>query len=122
MTYTYAIMLVSEATYQEVRAALIEADYHQAIHHKDGRECLDMRGIALQVAPTATPTEAQTLRQMTLAMREADQHFERVGGGTRHYLRDCLFPVLAKHGIGLHFVPTAAQTERITSADEVEEE
>ena len=46
-------------------------------------------------------TEAELIRRMTAAMREADPIFERVGGSTRHYVRDCLMPVLAKHRLQL---------------------
>jgi hypothetical protein len=45
--------------------------------------------------------EAELLRRMTAAMREADETFERVGGSTRHHVRDCLLPVLKKHGLEL---------------------
>lgn len=39
--------------------------------------------------------------RLTAAMREADATHERVGGGTRHYVRDCLLPILSRHGIGV---------------------
>ena len=45
MTYTYAILEVSQATYDEIRLRLIAADYAHAI---DGT-VIDMHGIALQV-------------------------------------------------------------------------
>lgn len=48
--------------------------------------------------------EAKLLRRMTAAMREADQTFERVGGSTRHHVRDCLLPILAKHGLELRLI------------------
>jgi hypothetical protein len=51
---------------------------------------------------TAAETrEAELVRRMTAAMREADETFERVGGSTRHHVRDCLLPVLIKHGLRL---------------------
>jgi hypothetical protein len=31
-------------------------------------------------------------------MREADRVFEKVGGSTRHHVRDCLLPVLNRNG------------------------
>lgn len=48
MTHTYATMEVSQATFDEVKKKLEEADYHHAIMY-DLREgiILDMRGIAL---------------------------------------------------------------------------
>lgn len=48
--------------------------------------------------------EAKLLTRMTAAMREADQTFERVGGSTRHHVRDCLLPILAKHGLELRII------------------
>ena len=50
---------------------------------------------------TAGEREAELVRLMTAAMREADRTFERVGGSTRHHVRDCLLPILADHGLVL---------------------
>ena len=50
--------------------------------------------------------EAELVRRMTAAMREADETFERVGGSTRHHVRDCLLPILAKHGLELRLAQT----------------
>jgi hypothetical protein len=38
---------------------------------------------------------------LTQAMREADLKFETVGGGTRHYVRDCLLPEIEKVGLSI---------------------
>jgi hypothetical protein len=43
------------------------------------------------------PDEA--VKRLTAAMREADRLFEQVGGSTRHHVRDCLLPILEKHGL-----------------------
>lgn len=55
MTYTYAVLEVSPAAYQEIRAKLVAAGYQDAVHvDRDGgatrrrTELLDMHGIALQ--------------------------------------------------------------------------
>jgi hypothetical protein len=48
-------------------------------------------------------------RALTAAMREADALHERVGGGTRHYVRDCLLPTLAKHGLTVAALTEAKQ-------------
>jgi hypothetical protein len=48
MTFTYATMEVSKATYEEIKTKLIEADYDHAIVRDDGSEVLDMHGIALK--------------------------------------------------------------------------
>jgi hypothetical protein len=52
-------------------------------------------------APLADPTEAECALtpKLTAAVREADQAFETVGGSSRHYVRDCLLPALAKAGL-----------------------
>lgn len=47
-TRTYAILDVSPATYDEIRAKLAEAGYDWSIHQDDGREVVDMHGIALR--------------------------------------------------------------------------
>ena len=48
MTYTYAILDVSLATWQEIYDKLKAAEYDQAFHEVDGRVVIDMHGIALQ--------------------------------------------------------------------------
>lgn len=45
--------------------------------------------------------DAQIVRRMTAAMREADRTFERTGGSTKHHIEGCLLPILAKHGLKL---------------------
>lgn len=70
------------------------------------RAMLDLGGWIdrLKAAEDAQPPEPrdELIRRMTAAMREADETFERVGGSTRHHIRDCLLPILAKHGLSLH--------------------
>lgn len=51
-----------------------------------------------QVKPDLSDNQ-EIIRRFTAAMREADQAFEKVGGSTRHYVRDCLLPILEKHDI-----------------------
>lgn len=40
-----------------------------------------------------------TVAEFTEIMRQADRNFESVGGSTRHFVQDCLFPILAEKGI-----------------------
>jgi len=48
MTYTYAIMGVSESTYNEIKAKLEAGGYQHALHEDSkGVIVLDMHGIAL---------------------------------------------------------------------------
>lgn len=48
----------------------------------------------------------EVVKRLTAAMREADLAFQQVGGSTRHHVRDCLLPVLEKHGLRLVAVQT----------------
>ena len=50
VTHTYAIMEVSQETFDEIRAKLLEAGYDDQIHPTRylAIELLDMHGIALQ--------------------------------------------------------------------------
>lgn len=40
-------------------------------------------------------------KRFTVAMRRADAAFEKVGGTTRHYVRDCLPPALESEGLAI---------------------
>ena len=56
MTYTYAILEVSAAAYDEIRGALEAAGYQDAFHDDgDGYEVIDMHGIALRRDPAVSP-------------------------------------------------------------------
>lgn len=53
-TYTYAVLDLSPAAYEEIRQKLTDAGYGHAFHTgRDGRTVIDMRGIA--VAASAAP-------------------------------------------------------------------
>ena len=43
--------------------------------------------------------DLKVLEQVTSAVRRADETFEHVGGSSRHWVRDCLFPELEKRGL-----------------------
>ena len=76
-------------------------------------ECPEEGSITLAEFPAApkqraAPAEQQDAgdadhieRRLTAAMREADSVFQRVGGSTRHHVRDCLLPILGKHGLAI---------------------
>ena len=40
-----------------------------------------------------------TVEEFTAVLREADRAFEKIGGSTRHHVRDCLFPVMEREGM-----------------------
>ncbi len=46
-----------------------------------------------------TPALSELVRRLTECMRIADRDFERVGGSTRHHVRDCLIPQLEAAGL-----------------------
>lgn len=43
-------------------------------------------------------TEQEKIKVLTEVMREADVVFETTGGGTRHYVRELLLPMLEEKG------------------------
>lgn len=47
MSHTYAMVLVSSDTYEELKEILLQAGYAEQIHQQDGKERLDMHGLAL---------------------------------------------------------------------------
>lgn len=61
MTYTYAELEVSRATYEEVRAKLDAAGYGHAINPRTG--AIDMHGLALVRSEAAAEEEAEEMRQ-----------------------------------------------------------
>ena len=46
MSYTYAILDLTPETYRELREKLEAAGYTHAFHEHDGREVIDLHGIA----------------------------------------------------------------------------
>ena len=58
--------------------------------------------------PAAAKTQAEIDDALTAALREADLAFEKAGGSTRHYVRECLHPALAARGLTV--VPCTAKT------------
>jgi hypothetical protein len=48
--------------------------------------------------PMEQSEDTEVVNAVTAAMREADRVFEKVGGSSRHHVRDCLLPVLNRNG------------------------
>lgn len=46
-TYTYAILELSDAAFQEIKQKLEEAGYQDQFHEDEGRIAIDMHGIAV---------------------------------------------------------------------------
>ena len=59
-----------------------------------------------------------TVNAVTAVTREADQTFERVGGSSRHWVRDCFLPTLNAHGfIVARIQPEPAALEAPAAAE-----
>lgn len=41
----------------------------------------------------------KTFQQLAQVVRQADRQFEKVGGSTRHWLKECLLPLMEKEGL-----------------------
>ena len=54
------------------------------------------------------PQYNETVRRITAAVREADEGFEKTGGGSRHWVRDWFIPMLAKHRVSVRLMESAA--------------
>lgn len=65
------------------------------------------------------PDGFDLVASLTLVMREADEAFEQVGGGTRHHVRECLLPAMEKHGISvLPATELAAMRARVAELEQ----
>lgn len=56
-TRTYVVLQVSAAAYAEIREKLEAAGYDHAFHDHDGRDVVDMHGIALCAPVIASATD-----------------------------------------------------------------
>jgi hypothetical protein len=56
MTHTYAVLEISRKAYDEIHAKLEDAGYqHAFIHEDEGRDVIDMHGIAVKAAREMAP-------------------------------------------------------------------
>ena len=69
MTHTYALMEVSQNTFDEIKQKLQEAGYTHAILREEPNEHLDMHGIAL-----ALERKPRVLREGSVQDAVRDQH------------------------------------------------
>lgn len=58
------------------------------------------------------------IAKFTEIMREADKLFETVGGSTRHYVRDVLFPIMEREGLTVTEASTADSATQPLLTDE----
>lgn len=63
MTYTYALLPVSPACYQEIHTKLEEAGYQHAFHKDSSGSVIDMHGIALRLENEMDETEQAAVTQ-----------------------------------------------------------
>jgi hypothetical protein len=69
MTYTFAILEVSKAVFDEIRGKLEAAGYSDQFHIDAGRPVVDMHGIALkaEVVPNETSKASPRKRRVQKA-------------------------------------------------------
>ena len=49
MAYTYAVLEVSHSTYKEIHDKLKAAGYEDQFHEDNGKDLIDMHGIAIAI-------------------------------------------------------------------------
>ena len=55
--------------------------------------------------------DGDLVARITEAVREADHDFERVGGSSRHWVRDCFLPSLRRHALIVSALPPPPSEE-----------
>lgn len=120
----------AERALREAAQRVADAFTAEAEDHNDGefslwgKDDLVMAIVNLRAALAFAPAEAteveRALRQaqvteesglfsvLTSAVREADQLHQAVGGGTRHWIRECFLPALERHGLAVIALAVAA--------------
>ncbi len=66
------------------------------IGRRSDRDLIEKEFAEDKVKAEAAEATLDIERRLTAAVREADLHFEKVGGSSRHYVRDYLLPALAE--------------------------
>lgn len=82
-----------ESVFWSIPAENMAARHAVRVMADDLREANCTRSIA----PTQED-DADVVAALTAVVREADQEFQRVGGSSRHWTRDCFLPLLNKAG------------------------
>jgi hypothetical protein len=57
------------------------------------------------------------IERLTRAVRLADSNFERVGGSSRHWVRDCFLPALESEGLDVVDTETNQRLEQAEDVD-----
>lgn len=73
-TRTYALVELSQSAYDEIRTILLKADYDdQLIRRADGRELIDMDGLAViaRIAQPISPEDLDAAGDTNYVKREA---------------------------------------------------
>jgi hypothetical protein len=66
---------------------------------------------ALAAAQGEALSGDELVKVLTLALRTGDQAYESTGGSTRHYVRECLLPVLERMRLTVVRLPPIADPE-----------
>jgi len=83
MTYTYALLAVSQQTFDEISEALRKADHEQALSETDDRLYIDMNGLTIYVEPTPVNKD-----QLSLLPEETANSSAPTCSGDHHTI-DC---------------------------------
>lgn len=62
---------------------------------------------------------AEYVNRITAVVREADRTFEKVGGSSRHWVRDCFLPLLNRSGLFIHLAAPVGEQEKETGMSSV---
>jgi hypothetical protein len=131
----YGQMLVLEArhglrgsaapgfTQEHVDAAYLALCGLPFLNPSDSKRALESVASAIAAAEHGTGwynvSGNELATRLTEVMRKADRAFEKVGGSTRHHVRDCLIPELEEAGLKVVALPSppssqlpAGETER----------
>jgi hypothetical protein len=65
--YTFAILTISQSAYQEIHRKLEDAGYQHAFTESDGREVIDMYGIAVAAAEPESAETVAEFRRLSVA-------------------------------------------------------
>jgi hypothetical protein len=76
-THTFVVLGLSHAAFDEISRKLKDAGYHHAFGESDGREVIDMQGIAVACDPA--PPLPGTSAQMPETRKDAAYLFYRYG-------------------------------------------
>jgi len=76
---------------------VVEQNHEPAAHHKSLTRFVPA-ALAEPLRPREQHEDTAIVNAITGIVRDADRTFERVGGSSRHWVRDCFLPMLNARG------------------------